>query len=306
MKDPHLFAGSPLDREGRRRRDPDWVAARIEDPTSRFLVLAQLEVLVTVGSEPKLAWARGDVRELVDRDVDPVLLGTLDGVTHFAVDVSSVQNPLSALGVEGVAEFSEVRAIASRLAAEETAIVAQARSYVDWHARHRFCAVCGEPTGSMAGGGSRGCRDCHAEHFPRTDPVAIMLVERGDRCLLGRQSTWPPSMFSALAGFIEPGETLEEAVRREVHEEAGIRVGDVRYHSSQPWPFPSSLMIGCIGNATTEEVDVDTGELEEARWFAREDVRKALESPGSSKALFLPPPMAIAHHLAKAWALEEV
>ncbi len=305
MKEPHLFAGNPLDREGRRRRDAEWIADRLEDPTSRFLVLAQLEVLVTKGDEPRLAWARGDVRESVERDVEPVLLGTRDGVAHFALDLSSLQQPLAALGVEGVAEFSEVRGIASRLPAEETAIVAQARSYVDWHARHRFCAVCGEPTVSTDGGVSRGCRDCRAEHFPRTDPVAIMLVARGDRCLLGRQSTWPPAMFSALAGFIEPGETLEEAVRREVHEEAGIRVGAVRYHSSQPWPFPSSLMIGCVADATTEDVDVDTGELEEARWFAREDVRKAIESPGSTDALFLPPPMAIARHLVKAWALRE-
>lgn len=304
MGEVFLFSGSPLDREGQRRRDPTWVDAQVAHPESRFLALARLEVLVRTGSDPQLAWARGEIRVSIDSEVGPVLLGTRDGVAHFAVDVSPLRNPAAELGLEGAAEFRDARAIAPRLSASEAAIVAQARSMIDWHARHRFCGACGERTISIQAGYARGCRDCHAEHFPRTDPVAIMLVTRGDRCLLGRQARWPASMFSALAGFIEPGETIEEAVRREVHEESGVRVGEVRYLGSQPWPFPSSLMIGCVAEALSERVEVDPEELEEARWFDRATVRRELETPGSTGELLIPPPMAIAHHLLRLWALD--
>jgi NAD+ diphosphatase len=299
-----LFSGSPLDREGQRRRDPKWVDAQIAHPDSRFLALARLEVLVKTGSDLQLAWARGEIRTSIDAEVGPVLLGTRDGVAHFAVDVSPLRDPAAELGLAGAAEFRDARAIAPRLAASEAAIVAQARSMIDWHARHRFCAACGEQTVSTQAGYARGCRDCHAEHFPRTDPVAIMLVTRGDRCLLGRQATWPASMFSALAGFIEPGETIEEAVGREVREESSIRVGEVRYLASQPWPFPSSLMIGCVAEALTERIEIDPEELEEARWFDRDTLRREIEAPGSTGQVLLPPPMAIAHQLVRLWALD--
>jgi NAD+ diphosphatase len=189
--------------------------------------------------------------------------------------------------------------VASRLSPEDAAIAAQARHLVDWHSRHRFCPGCGHSTFSKDGGWSRLCGSCGSEHFPRTDPVVIMLVRDGERCLLGRQPNWPKPFHSALAGFVEPGETLEEAVRREVKEEAGLDVGAVHYHSSQPWPFPASLMLGCFADATTNEIVVDRSELEEAGWFERDEVRAALRRP--SDRLAVPPRMAIAHQLLRAW-----
>ena len=301
MTDPYVFAASPLDRAIHQRREAAWLRERLEDPSSRFLPLWRLNVLVQRG-QPKLAWARGEVRESMDAEVGTVLLGVRDGIAHFALDLSPLAEPERKLGVAAVAKFQDVRTIAGQLPPGEGAIVAQARSVIDWHARYRFCPACGGSTRSLDAGYMRVCEDCSAEHFPRTDPVAIMLVHRGDSCLLGRQAVWPPGMYSALAGFVEPGETIEEAVRREVMEETGVAVAAVHYHSSQPWPFPSSLMIGCLAEATTTELRIDKQELEEARWFPRQQVRRALEPAADDPELRVPPAMAIAHHLIRAWA----
>ena len=227
-------------------------------------------------------------------------LGHADDVHHYAIDVGGPETaPMT-----DRAKYIDVRSAASGCGPEDCNVLATARSLIDWHARHGFCAVCGQPTRMREGGYARKCtsESCGAEHFPRTDPVTIMLVVDGDdRCLLGRQARFPKGNYSALAGFMEPGEAIEDAVRREVFEEAGIVVGEVRYHSSQPWPFPSSLMIGCICEATTTEIALDQDELEDARWFDRESVKAGLagQGPGS---LFLPPSFAVAHHLARAWA----
>lgn len=299
MPDPYVFAGNPLERVDFRRRDAAWIAERLVDPETRFLPVWRLAVPVREAATPELVWIGCDVKP--DGGPDPILLGVRDGRAHFALDVSALGDPVAELGLAG-ATYPDLRAIASRLAVGEAGIAAQARHLVDWHARRRFCSVCGQPSRAFDAGHVRRCTssDCAAEHFPRTDPVVIMLVTHGERCLLGRQPKWPHPFFSALAGFVEPGETLEEAVRREVFEEAGIRVGEVRYHSSQPWPFPASLMLGCMAEATTEEIRVDTHELEDARWFTRDDVRAALD--GKNKDLALPPPLAIAHQLVRAWA----
>jgi len=300
MHAPYVFAGSPIERVDFRRRDRTWIAERLADPTSRVLPVWRLAVPVA-GSPGSLAWAGREALLARDPGAEPVLLGVLEERACFAVDVSGRGEPAAEIGL-GDVSFPDLRGIASTLPGGEAAIAAHARHLVDWHGRHRFCSVCGRASEPRDGGYVRHCTssECNAEHFPRTDPVAIMLVIRGDRCLLGRQAKWPAPFFSALAGFVEPGETLEEAVRREVKEEAGVEVGRVSYHSSQPWPFPASLMLGCLAEGASEEIVVDRAELEDARWFSRDQVRAALA--GAAKDLALPPPLAIAHQLARAWA----
>jgi NAD+ diphosphatase len=297
--DAITFAGSPLDREAVRRRDHGWLEAQLADGASRFLPLWKLQPLVKSGATRALAWARREFFADLDPLPEPVLLGSLDGIAHFAVDVSAAAKPEESFGLGEVARFEELRGVVALLPHGDGAISAQARSLVDWHTRHRFCAACGGATRAVFGGAHRVCTECQAEHFPRTDPVAIAVVVHGERCLLGRQPGWPAGMYSALAGFVEAGESLEEAVRREILEEAGIAVGAVRYWRSQPWPFPSSLMLGCLGEARSEEIRVDRSELDDARWFTREQVRTALA--GGAGAFFVPPPFAIAHQLMRAW-----
>jgi NAD+ diphosphatase len=307
MSAAHVFAGNPLDRVSTLRQDPKWVEEQLQKDSTRFLGLWRLEILVKKDTRA-LAWGRRGLLGSMNNAIGPVLLGVLDDVAHFALDLSALDEPLQTLGFGEVADFVDVRSAAMQLSAEDSGIAAHARSLMDWHATHRYCPGCGGETSSQHGGAMRLCDDCKAEHFPRVSPVAIMLVSSGDRCLLGRERGWPASMFSALAGFIEPGENIEEAVRREVSEEAGIEVGAVRYASSQPWPFPSSLMIGCQAEALTDEIKVDTTELEEARWFSREEVRASLGhdvfgDPDShaGASLILPPRMAIARHLVEEW-----
>ena len=174
-----------------------------------------------------------------------------------------------------------------------------------WHARRRFCANCGALNEVAAAGWRRDCKTCKETHFPRTDPVVIMLAVDGDACLLGRQPRFPKGMYSALAGFVEPGETIEAAVRREIREEAGVACGAVRYFASQPWPFPASLMIGCFAQADGRDLEVDNVELEHARWFSREETMALIERRHPDR-LTAPTPMAIAHHLLKRWAYEGV
>lgn len=176
----------------------------------------------------------------------------------------------------------------------------QAKALIDWHNRHRFCAQCGMATEPADGGYRRTCPRCKAEHFPRTDPAVIMLVTAGERCLLGRNKRFTGGHYSTLAGFVEPGESIEEAVRREVYEEVRVRVGTVRYFASQPWPFPSSLMIGCIAEAETQDIEVDGTEIIAARWFDRATIRRVLD--GESNDVLLPRRDAIAHHLIRSWA----
>lgn len=300
---PHVFAGSPLDRLDHRRRDPEWVAARLEDPGTRFLPVSKLAPAVQGDDAPALGWCRASALELQAEGSEPVLLGAHGDKILFAIDITGTEHPAEKLGLMG-AEFPDLRAIATRLSPQDASIAAQARHIVDWHSRHRFCPGCGQATAAKDAGWARHCASCSTEHFPRTDPVAIMLVRSsdGERCLLGRQPAWPRPFFSALAGFVEAGETLEETVRREVKEEAGIDIGAVHYHSSQPWPFPASLMMGCMADATSEEITVDMSELDEAAWFTREEVLLALRRP--TDKLAVPPKMAIAHALVRAWVEE--
>jgi NAD+ diphosphatase len=232
-------------------------------------------------------------------DAVEVFLG-LDGETpHFGRDISALTDPLAA-SLANLGHFRDARSAAALLAAHEVAIMGQAKALIDWHNRHRFCAQCGVATDLADGGYRRTCPGCRAEHFPRTDPAVIMLVVAGDKCLLGRNKRFTGGHYSTLAGFVEPGESIEEAVRREVYEEVCIRVSAVRYFASQPWPFPSSLMIGCIAEAETHDIEVDGTEIIAARWFERAAIRRVLD--GASTEVMLPRRDAIAHHLIRSWA----
>ncbi len=302
----HVFAGNPLDRGDTYRRDQQWLDEQASNSRSRFLPLWQLNVLLQSEQETRLGWVSpADIARL-NIDVPPVFLGLLEDVAHFAIDVSQLGDPRHELNLDESWRFEEGRAAATCLSPAETGILAQSRAQLDWHRRHQFCSVCGQRTAQGRGGHVRKCPACHAEHFPRTDPVAIMVVSDGERCLLGqsRGRLARTGAYSALAGFMDQGESIEEAVRREVKEEAGIEVGQVRYHSSQPWPFPSSLMIGCHARALTTDIHKDDGEMTDVRWFPRAEVLAALR--GEHPHLRVPAPIAIAHHLIKAWAEGEV
>lgn len=279
------------------RRDAGWLAARERDAGSRFLPLRQLDVLLEGEDPARLSWVSGEAAAGLDGP--RFLLGLRDGAAHFAVDVSEDNENLTERGER---RFVDVRTAGTLVSAEDAGIAAQARAQVDWHARHGFCSVCGQPTEALRGGQQRTCRSCGADHFPRTDPVIIVVVTDGDRCLLGQSHgrLSQMRMFSALAGFMDQGESIEEAVRREVREEAGIEVGEVRYHSSQPWPFPSSLMIGCHADALTTDLRPDDVEMLSVQWFERETVQRALA--GEDAELRVPASFAIAHHLIRAWA----
>lgn len=300
----HTFAGNPLDRADAKRRDPEWLAAAPGDRKSRYLPFWQLNVLLD--GQGQLGWLAVADIERLGITVPPVLLGCEGEVAYFAIDVSALGDPAHELNLGDGAKFEDCRSAAMHLDIPSSGIVAQARAQIDWHRRHRYCSVCGAPSVAERGGHVRRCGTCKAEHFPRTDPVAIMLITDGSRCLLGQSAGRLANsrMYSALAGFIDQGESIEEAVRREVWEEAGIRVGEVRYHSSQPWPFPSSLMIGCHGLATSLDITIDPTEMTDVAWFTRDDARRALA--GEHPDLRLPGPLAIAHHLIRAWVEGEI
>src|SRR6185295_16439750 len=227
-------------------------------------------------------------------DATEVFLGLDGDVAHFARDISALTDPLAA-ALAGLGHFRDARSAAALLPLNQIAIMGQAKALIDWHARHRFCAQCGAPSALADGGYRRVCTVCSTEHFPRTDPAVIMLVTAGENCLLCRNKKFAGGHYSTLAGFVEPGETIEEAVTREVLEEVNIVIGRVRYFASQPWPFPSSLMIGCFAEASTRNITVDGEEIVAARWFDRAIVRKLIA--GESGDIGLPRRDAIAFHL---------
>jgi NAD+ diphosphatase len=236
-------------------------------------------------------------------DAACVLLGLEEGRAIFALDISAAPDPANEGPLTGLGHFRDMRTAAmTGLNERDIAILGQAKAMIDWHQRHGFCARCGAATKMMDAGYRRHCEACGADHFPRTDPVVIMLATHEDACLVGRGKQFPPGMFSALAGFIEPGETVEEAVRRELMEEAGVKIGAVTYYATQPWPFPSSLMIGCHAEALSRDIVVDQNELAEAFWLEKAKAKK-LVAGEQIDGLFIPPKVAIAHHLIRAWAM---
>ena len=285
------FAGGTLDRADQVRVNPDKLRAAMMNPRAKLLKLDGLNPVFDDYGD--LAW--GAAYE-ASPDNDLLLLGIEEDTPFFA--------ELNGAGDAGPLANRALWQTLGNLPAEQAAIYATARSLVDWHARHKFCAQCGKPTQSRKGGWARLCDKendgCGAEHFPRTDPVAIMLSEFEGKVLLGRQPRFPPKSFSALAGFLEPGESIEGCVKRELFEEAGIHVHDVRYVASQPWPFPSSLMIACTSVTDDPTLTLDEEEIEEAAWFSLDEVRAAMN--GEPDALFVaPPPFAIARNLLQHW-----
>ena len=296
-----IFAGNPLDRGERERRDEDWIRQASLDGDSRFLLLWKFEAPLSDERNPRLIWTTRPALDSLGLDTEPVLLGLLDGVPHFAADVSDVDDPTRALP-NGDASFVDRRSAATMLSAAHAGILCQAAAQLEWHASHRFCSACGRESEIRRGGQMRRCVTCGKLHFPRTDPVVITVVSHGDQCLLGQSRGRMTRLktYSCLAGFMDQGESIEEAVAREIMEESGIRVKDIRYCFSQPWPFPHTLMIGCEATAATTEILRDEEEMEDVRWFHKGEVRLALEE--RNPRLLLPGPIAIAHHLIKRWA----
>ncbi len=282
------FTGSPLDRADRLRNDPEGFNAVLNDWRARVLGLDGLDPMIA--SEGGLVW---QTMAEISVDLELILLGLHNDKPHFVPLVS---------GEGGAPRSPAVWRALTLLPAEDAAIYGTARSLIDWHNSHLFCGRCGNGTKLFRAGWGRKCGTCNTEHFPRTDPVVIMLAEFNGKALIGRQSRFPPGNYSALAGFLEPGESIEEAVRREIHEEAGVTCGAVRYVTSQPWPFGGSqLMIACVADASGDAITLDTNELEDAMWVSRDEAKAALA--GDDSAPFkAPPPFAIAHTLLHHWA----
>lgn len=308
QRPPNFYSHNGLDRADRLRSDAGWLEACLARPTTRFVPLWQTRSLFDLpaeGSEPRaVLLAATEAEALVARGGERIFLGLdAEGCAYFALDVSVLDSPDHEPALAGRGHFADLRSFGPLLPHQEGAVLAYARGMVWWHDRHRFCGVCGAPTESRQGGFQRACSNsaCGALHFPRTDPAVIMLVhDGGGRCVLGRQKVWTPGMHSTLAGFVEPGESLEEAVAREVEEEVGIAVEAVTYHSSQPWPFPSSLMVGFHARTGDRELRVHPEELESARWFSREEL---LASP-EDESLRLPRKDSIARRLIEDWLAE--
>ena len=297
----NCFAAHAIDRVSHKRHDEAWVARRLEDPSTRILPVWRAKNLFA--DEPALRpvlLPPTHLGDLLHQAESITLLGQADGRAFFALGLcSGGDGPAPDLAKLG--PFRDLRTVGGLLPAGDASLLAYARAMAHWHHEHRFCGCCGSPAASADGGHLRVCTNpkCGQQHFPRTDPAVIVRVTAGagERCLLGRQAAWPPKMHSIIAGFVEPGESLETAVVRELREETGIRIREIRYFSSQPWPFPRSLMLGFTAQAASEEIQLNDGELEGARWFSREDIVSGLENG----TLRLPSNVSISHRLIEAW-----
>jgi len=299
-----LYTGSKLHRDHTLRRNAEELSILIQSQTVRLVPVWKDLSLVRSG-DTHACWLEGDsAQQIVQRFSETVYLGHLDGASYFAVDISSLDAEETGPDLGADTRFVNLRLHAPQLAVSVGAVLAYARGLVVWHRFHRHCGVCGAPTKSEEGGHVRRCISelCGHLAYPRTDPAVIMLVEDGDRILLHRQQQWPPGMWSCLAGFVEPGEPLEDAVRREVMEESGIEVDDVRYVASQPWPFPSSLMIAFTAKAVGGTLLPDVTEIEDAQWFTRDDLNLFDDqNRQTGQGAFLAAPGSAARHLIEMW-----
>ncbi|GAB4264673.1 MAG: NAD(+) diphosphatase [Deferrisomatales bacterium] len=288
-----------MDRLYLRRSQDDWVRARLADPATRFVPVWRGRNLCTRQGPPRAVLPSGEQLGPLARQAESLtLLGEWGGAALFAAGFPSSDEGVGGR-LEALGRLAGLRELAPVAPPDEGALLAYANALVHWHQRHRFCGDCGRPTRSGEAGHVRTCTDpsCGRQQFPRTDPAVIVLVSHGERCLLGRQARWAPGTYSTLAGFVEPGETLEAAVVREVHEETGVRLTRVTYHSSQPWPFPGTIMLGFRGEAAGTEITLDPRELEDARWFARGELEAGLRR-GS---LRVPARYSIAYRLIEGW-----
>lgn len=297
------FVSHPIDRAAHIRADADKLFALEGDRKARAYVVHRDSLLVTQGADGPRALLTLDEARKFGANPGTIFLGLHEGAPVFGMGIAAAAAE-DLMGRQDVG-VENLRAVAASgaIPARELSTIAMAKSLVSWHQRHGFCANCGARTSMAEGGWKRVCPTCKTEHFPRTDPVVIMLVTAGDKCLMGRQSQFPPTMWSCLAGFVEAAETIEQAVQREILEEAGIHCTDVRYYMTQPWPYPSSLMIGCTARATTTDITVDRNELEDARWFTRDEAVTMLAKTHAD-GLTGPHPVAIAHHLLANWIKE--
>jgi NAD+ diphosphatase len=291
------YSGSLLDRAATLREDESKIATLLKHERAGAYVVGGESIVLKVGGaappeplfSPDAARALGTAREIV-------FLGLLHDAPRFGIGVDPAT--IEALKARADLKLIDLRTIAAQGEIDSVHVppLAEAKAILGWHARHRFCPNCGAATAPVQAGWRRDCPVCKAEHFPRTDPVVIMLPIKGERCVLGRSPRFPPTMWSCLAGFCEPGESIEEAVRREVAEEVGLTCAEVKYFASQPWPFPSSLMIGCHAVAVSDEIVIDRSEIEDARWFDRAELKLMLLRQHPQE-LTTPPPLAIAHHI---------
>ncbi len=302
--DPNFYAGVPLDRIDQRCADAAFIERLVRDPGCVVVPVWRAQHLVT--AEAEAVWLRrAEADHLVALAREQMFLGLRQDVAYLAVDLSHLEAPEDDPLLAARGHFQDLRAVGPIMDRGDSAILAYARGLAHWHARHGFCGVCGSPTVNEKAGHQRRCSnaECNAVHFPRTDPAVIMLVhDGGDRCLLGRQTIWPPGMHSTLAGFVEPGESLEEAVAREIYEEVGLEIAveDVVYHSSQPWPFPSSIMLGFYARTEFKEPEISEDEIESAAWYSRAELRASPEN----ETFKLPRRDSIARRLIEDWLAE--
>ena len=292
MQQRNIFAGPYLDRAAHLRQDPAWFAAALADERSRAIPVWNSRNLIAEGDNPRAVyWELARIPPERRTGADLILLGRIGGISYFTYEIDSIEPPPVPPGTR----FEDLRLVAAVLPIDEAGLLGYARAIVSWRRRHRFCGTCGAKTLSAKSGHVLVCSDpgCRHEQFPRIDPAIIVLVSDGERALLGRQPSWPVGRYSTIAGFVEPGESLEDAVTREVFEETGIEVDRIEYQSSQPWPFPASLMLGFTAHALTTEVRLRDEELEDARWFNRADI--------ASNGAVLPPRQSISFRLIEHW-----